>query len=262
MSPRTFLVHGLLAGLLAGLAAFAVAFTVGEPPIDDAIALEESAAASEPHSHDGTEEEGHSHADEGEGGTSRGQQAGPGLATATLAVGTALGGLVALAAAAVMGRIGRLTPPQSTALVAAVGFVAVALVPFLKYPAVPPAVGSGDTIGSRTALYFTFLLVSVVAAGVALAAASRLARSGSAYAATAVGVAGYVGAVVVAAALMPRVDELGAFPADVLWQFRLSSLLTLATLWVVLGFALTGLVGRSWRTHVATTDRRALAASL
>ena len=45
---------------------------------------------------------------------------------------------------------GRLTPGQSTALVAAVGFVAVALVPFLKYPATPPAVGNADTIGDRT----------------------------------------------------------------------------------------------------------------
>ncbi|WP_424387588.1 CbtA family protein [Mycolicibacter algericus] len=30
-------------------------------------------------------------------------------------------------------------------MIAAIGFVAFALVPFLKYPATPPAVGSGDS---------------------------------------------------------------------------------------------------------------------
>ena len=43
-------------------------------------------------------------------------------------------------------------------------FVTVALVPALKYPANPPAVGSGDTIGDRTALYFGFVVVSVLTA--------------------------------------------------------------------------------------------------
>lgn len=260
MTARTYLVSGLLAGLLAGLAAFVVAFTTGEPTVDDAIALEEAAAAAEPHAHDGTEEAGHSHGEEAT--ISRGQQAGPGLATATVAIGVALGGLVALAAAAAMGRVGRLSPPATTALVAGVGFVAVALVPFLKYPAVPPAVGSGDTIGARTGLYFGFLLVSVVAAGVALAMASRFARSSTPYAATSLGVVLYVAVVAVAAALMPGVDELGTFPAGLLWEFRLSSLLTLATLWAVLGFALTGFVGRAWATHRAAVARRELAASL
>ena len=50
------------------------------------------------------------------------------------------------------------------AVVAAVGFVAVALVPFLKYPATPPAVGSAETIGDRTGYYFAFQLVSLVVA--------------------------------------------------------------------------------------------------
>ncbi|MES2944793.1 MAG: CbtA family protein, partial [Pseudomonadota bacterium] len=45
MNARTFLIHGLIAGLLAGIAAFLVAYSIGEPPIDAAIALEESNAA-------------------------------------------------------------------------------------------------------------------------------------------------------------------------------------------------------------------------
>ena len=149
LSARAFLVRGLLAGLLAGFAAFLVAHQVGEPHVERAIALEEAGVASgsaHPDA-DGT----HSHAEEDAGTeVSRGNQRTWGLATGTLAVGVALGGLVALVSAAVVGRLGRLTPGQSTAVVAAVGFVAVALVPFLKYPATPPAVGSAENIGDRT----------------------------------------------------------------------------------------------------------------
>ncbi|WP_110183504.1 CbtA family protein [Nocardioides solisilvae] len=248
MTARTFLVRGLLAGLFAGLLAFAVAYTVGEPPIDAAIALEESAApapaAEAAHSHgDGEAAHTHSH-DEEEGGISRTTQKTSGLATATLAVGVALGGIIALVAAGVAGRLGRLGVVGSTALVTALGFVAYALVPFLKYPAAPPAVGSGDTIGERTAYYFAFLLVSVVAMVVAVALGRRLAAVMGAWTGVVVAGAAYVAVVAAAAVAMPTVNELGDFPADVLWEFRVSSLLTLATLWGTLGVALTWLVGR------------------
>lgn len=270
MNARTFLVRGLLAGLIAGIVAFVVAFTVGEPPIDTAIGLEEAAAAEAPaepavdeahthshadgehdHSHAATDqaadesEEGHthSHGDE-EGGITRTTQKTWGLATATIAIGVALGGIIALVAAAVAGRLGRLTVVASTALVTALGFVAYALVPFLKYPAAPPAVGSGDTIGQRTAYYFTFALISIVAMVAAVALGRRLAAARGAWTGVVVAGVGYVVVVAVAALAMPTVNELGDFPADVLWEFRISSLLTLAALWGSLGVALTWLLGR------------------
>jgi hypothetical protein len=81
LTARTFLVHGLLAGLLGGVLAFAAASVVGEPPIDRAIALEESggAAADAGHSHEEgahshEESGGHSHGDE-DAAISRGEQA-------------------------------------------------------------------------------------------------------------------------------------------------------------------------------------------
>ena len=46
---------------------------------------------------------------------------------------------------------------------AASGFVAVYLVPYLKYPANPPAVGNPDTIGTRTGLYFVMIVLSIIA---------------------------------------------------------------------------------------------------
>lgn len=262
MTARALLVRGLLVGLLAGFASFLVAHQVGEPHVESAIALEAGAAA-EGH-HDGpAATDGHTHSgDEDAVVVSRGDQRTWGLLTGSLAVGTALGGLAALAAAAAVGRLGWMTPGQSTATVALVGFVSFALVPFLKYPANPPAVGGAETIGARTWQYFAFLLVSVVAAIAGTVLARRLwARLGT-YAAVVTAVAAYLAVVVAAGLLLPTVNELGDFPADVLWYFRRASILTLATTWAVIGVGLTGLVGRLYRRDVAVAERRALAASL
>ncbi|WP_134742328.1 CbtA family protein [Nocardioides sp. 503] len=265
MTARSFLVRGLVVGLLAGLASFLVAYTVGEPQVDVAISLEESApAGATTEADDGHT---HSHADDGdaeEGVTEvgRGTQRTWGLLTGTLAVGVALGGIVGLVAAATVGRLGRLTPRQSTATVSAIGFTSFALVPFLKYPATPPAVGSGDTIGDRTAWYFGLVLLSVVVAVLATLVAVRLAETYGAFTGVVGGAGLYVAAMALTALLLPTVNEVGAFPADTLWYFRLSSLLTLATLWTAIGVGLTGVVGRLHERSVAAQSRRELAASL
>lgn len=255
MNARSFLVRGLLAGLLAGLATFLVANVVGETHVEAAIALEDSGAVAPA--------ESHSPAGEDEVfEVSRGNQRTWGLLTGSLAVGVALGGLVALVAAATLGRLGRLLPGQSTALVTLIGFVAAALVPFLKYPATPPAVGSGDTIGDRTVLYFGFLAVSVLAAVLATYAASRLRDRIGTYGGVVAGTAAYLLVVLVAGQAFATVNEVGSFPADTLWFFRRSSMFTLATLWGVLGVVLTGLVSRLYAQETAVVERRSLAASL
>lgn len=265
MTARAFLVRGLLAGLFAGIAAFAVGYFVAEPQVQTAINYEESHAdAPATHSHSGdagaAAEAGHHH----ESGTvvSRHNQRTWGLLTGTLSIGLALGGIVALVAAGVVGRIGALTPGQSTALVALLGWVAVILVPFLKYPANPPSVGNADTIGSRTTEYFVFLLVSVVVAVLSVVLALRVRDHYGTYAGVVAGVASYVVVMVVAGAVMPTVNEVGAFPADTLWYFRRASLITSTTLWAVLGVTLTGLVGRLYSREQSIASRRALAASL
>lgn len=273
MNPRSFLVRGLLVGLVAGLLAFAVAYVVGEPHVERAIQLEESAAApAEPseaasddghsHSHDADEAAGgHSHGDEA-GGTSRTTQRTWGLLTATVAVGVALGGLVGLVSAAAAGRLGRLSLRGSTLVVAGAGFVAIALVPWLKYPPNPPAVGSGETIGSRTAVYFGLLALSVLAAWAAVLLARQVAERRGGFDGALAGAAAYVVAMVLVTTLMPAVDELGDFPASTLWAFRLSSLFTLATTWAVIGLGLAWSLGRVQREAQEQAARRELAASL
>jgi predicted cobalt transporter CbtA len=269
MTARALLIRGLIAGLVAGLATFLVAYTVGEPQVERAVALEdagalEEAPAEESHDHGDEAAGGHTHAQVDEGGTevSRDSQRTWGLLAGTLAIGVALGGVVALVAAGILGRVGRLLPGQSTALVALLGFVAFALVPFLKYPATPPAVGSGDTIGDRTALYFGFVVVSLVAATAATYAAVKLRERIGTYGGVVAGAAGYLAVMVIAGQVFATVNEVGDFPADTLWFFRRASLFTLATMWAVIGVVLTGLVSRLHAAQTAEERRRELAASL
>ena len=185
MTARALLVRGLLVGLLAGFATFLVAHQVGEPHVETAIALEEAGAAAEP--------TGTTRPPTTATRTRRTAPPSPahdqrtwGLLTGTLVVGTALGGIVALLAAAAVGRLGRMTPGQSTATVALIGFVSFALVPFLKYPATPPAVGNGETIGDRTSWYFAFLLVSLAFAALSTLLAVRVSENSGAYVGVAV----------------------------------------------------------------------------
>src|SRR6185503_8845277 len=57
---------------------------------------------------------------------------------------------------------------------AVVAFVAVDLVPFLRYPANPPAVGDPGTINQRTLAYASLLVLSVLAVVLAGAVHDRL----------------------------------------------------------------------------------------
>lgn len=264
MTPSKFLVRGLLAGLIAGFAAFAVAYVVGEPQVNAFIALEEAGSAEHaaPDSHTHDEPVAHTH-DESGAEVSRANQSTWGLLTGTVAIGVAMGGITALAAAFALGRIGTLKPTQTTALVALLGFISIGLVPFLKYPATPPAVGNAETIGDRTALYFTFLAISVLAViAEAIFAALLLRRGGSVFQAAVFPAAGFLAVVGVAAGLLPTVNEVGNVPADILWFFRRASILTTAALWATLGVALTALIGRLYAKESAAQARRDLAATL
>ncbi len=268
LTARTFLVHGLLAGLLGGVLAFAAASVVGEPPIDRAIALEESggAAADTGHSHEEgahshEESGGHSHGDE-DAAISRGEQAGPGLATATIIVGLVAGGVVGIASAFAVGRLGGLGPVASTAVVVLLAYLAYTVVPWLKYPPNPPAVGSADTIGERTALYFSFVAVSLLAVVAAVLLARALLARGP-WVAVVAGAALYLVVVGVAGLVLAPIDEVpDSFPATTLYTFRIGSLATSTALWAGVALALPGLTARTWRAHQADVERRAAAAAL
>ncbi|WP_301128284.1 CbtA family protein [Streptomyces cacaoi] len=216
---RRLLVRGMLAGLGAGVFALLVAFFLGEPGVEDAIAFEEAGA--------------HEHGAEL---VSRTAQSTGGLATGVLAFGVAFGGIAALVCCFALGRAGRFAPRTTALLVSGAALLCVYLVPFLKYPANPPAVGDPGTIGKRTALYFLMMLLGVVLAVAAVLCGRRLVpRLGTWYATVAAG-AFFVLAVGLACAFLPAVDEVPeGFPADLLWRFRVAALAIQLTFWTAFG---------------------------
>ena len=235
--PRTLLTRGMLAGVVAAAAAFVFARIFGEGPIDAAIGFE--AAHATP---------GHEEPEV----VSRAIQSTLGLGVAVLVYGTAVGGIFGLAYAFSLGRFGRLSARATAMVVAAIGFTAGFLVPFLKYPANPPATGSEETIGRRTILFVLMIVISVAAAVFAVLLARALAARLGGWNAILVGAAGFVALVAVVMLVLPPVDEVPAdFPADVLWRFRLASIGTQLVLWTTIGLVFGALTER--RARAATT---------
>ena len=256
MNMRDLLVRGMLAGIIASVLAIAFAFVVGEPAIERAIALEEQhAAAAMPAGH----EHGAMAAAEVEEASPVGRemQRTVGLVAGMLALGVAFGGVFAIVFAFARGRLG-ITSDRGTALtVAVLTFVAFYLVPFLKYPANPPAVGHAETIEARTAAYVGMLLASVLLMIAAVVLQRWLAEVRSRWDASIL--AGIVfGALVVAVSLlMPGFSEVPeGFPADVLWHFRLASLGTQLTMWLGIGLAFGVLMDRAARPAARPAQQR------
>ena len=236
---RTLLVRGMLVGILAGLLAFGFAWLFGEPQVDHAIAFEEhtrqlAGEAPEPEL------------------VSRAVQSTIGLLTGVVVYGCAFGGIFALVFAFAYGRLGRLGPRGTAALLAAAAFVVLILVPQVKYPANPPSIGDPETIGTRTALYFAMLALSLGAAVAAFGTGRGLLGRLEAWNAALVGGAAYIAASVVVMLVLPPVNEVPeAFSAVVLWRFRLASLGIEAVLWTTLGLAFGAVAER----HLAKVGR-------
>ncbi|HEY1300076.1 MAG TPA: CbtA family protein [Stellaceae bacterium] len=217
------LLRGLLAGLFAGLVAFGFARVFGEPQIDRAVAFEEQIDQAKGQ---GAEPEL----------VSRQTQAGLGLFTASLAYGAALGGLLALGFAFAYGRAGNSSPRATAAWLALAGFVLTVLVPALKYPPNPPAIGDPATIGQRTALYFIMIASSLAAGAVAVGLAQRLGERLGAWNAALIAAFAFLCTIGAVGYVLPAVNEVpGEFSAVLLWHFRIVSLGVQAVLWTTLG---------------------------
>ncbi|ABD88054.1 CbtA family protein [Rhodopseudomonas palustris] len=221
---RTLLIRGMLVGILAGLLAGGFAYLFGEPQVDLAIAFEEHAAGAAAEAEPEL--------------VSRAVQSTFGLFTGIVVVGCALGGIFGLAFAYVHGRLGRWSPSVTAALLAATGFVVLVVVPQLKYPANPPAVGSADTIATRTGFYFLLLGLSVAVAIAALGTGRQLVARLGRWGAALTGIAIYAIAMACVMLALPSINEVPAdFSTELLWKFRAASFGIGAVLWATLGVA-------------------------
>jgi predicted cobalt transporter CbtA len=225
----------MLVGVVAGLLVFAFARWIGEPQVERAIAFETAAdrakgEAPEPEM------------------VSRRVQKSAGLLTGTVVFGAAVGGLFGLVFAFAYGRIGEMGPRALSAVLAALGYVAVVLVPNLKYPANPPAVGSAETIGVRTGAYFLLIAVSIAAMVFSLQMRRGFAKRFGEWNGSLLAAALFVVVVGVVAHCMPAVDEVPAgFPVTLMWKFRVAALEIQAVLWGTLGLGFGWLTEREHR---------------
>ena len=225
----------LLAGVIAGTLAGAFSLLVTERAMAPALALEEARSATDAGAQARTEEL-----------FSRGMQLWGGL-LGTVAAAVVFSVLFTTAYALLRHRLPARTDFGRLVLLAAVGFGVFALLPAVKLPANPPAVGDPATVGVRTGLYAAVLLSGLIAVLLISALVSLLRSRGISVAATATAAA-VTAAVLLALilALLPgSPDTIPAdVPAAVVWNFRLASLGQLAVLWAALGLAGGWLVDR------------------
>jgi predicted cobalt transporter CbtA len=225
----------MLVGVLAGILCFAFLKVAGEPSVDRAIGFEAHLDETKSHAAMGSD---HAMAHEADEPVlvSRPVQAGIGLFTGVAVYSAAFGGLFALAFAFVNGRIGTIGPRATSVILATAGFLAIFVVPSLKYPANPPAVGEPETIGLRTALYFAMIAISLVAMIGSAMLRTRLLARYDGWNASLIAIAAYLLVVVAAALALPSVNEVPEeFPAVVLWQFRVASMGAQLIMWATIG---------------------------
>jgi len=248
----------MLVGLAAGLLAFGVARVLGEPQVNKAIAFEEY-VESNVHHESGSE-----------GPVSRAVQDSGGLGLGAILYGVAFGGLFALVFAAAYGRLGTMTARGTAAVLGLLGFIGVYVVPVLKYPANPPAIGDPDTIGRRTALFLLMIVLSVatmVAAGVLRR--GLVVRFGE-WNATLIAAASYLAVMALCFVLLPGINEVPqaviagvlpavtdaqtTFPPTVLWRFRVASYAIQAVMWTTIALGFGALAHRLFTYEHAQAD--------
>lgn len=209
--------RGLAAGMAGAATAIVVLLAFGEQSISKAIALEEA---------------GHHGAAEEPLVSRAGQLVGGSLGVAI--VGLVLGAVFATVFAKVRHRLPGRTDWHRALVLGAAGFVAVQLVPFLKYPANPPAVGDPETITQRTLSYTLLVAFSVVSLWLAWRVGLALRERGRPEPQPMVlGVLLWVGLAVAAWLAFPANPDEIAAPANLIWRFRLASLAGQASFWMV-----------------------------
>jgi hypothetical protein len=242
---KRLILRGLLAGAVGGVLAFLFARILAEPLIQQAVdyqegrehaqaALDRAAGLAADHLHDDP--------------FSRAVQANAGIGLAMILFGMAMGALFAVAYAICLGRTGRLRPRTLALLVAGAGFLGLYAVPFLKYPANPPAVGDADTIRVRTSVYLLMVACTVLFLILTAWLGRRLQpRHGNVNASLIAGGV-FIAATAIVMVLLPSFAETPAaltdangtivfpgFPADLLYSFRLYSLGAQLILWAAIG---------------------------
>jgi putative cobalt transporter subunit CbtA len=235
MKTATFIAITLISGAIAGTILGAVNQVIVEPYIERAIALEMQGAAQSGEMINPFEFAAY-----------RFWQKGGEIAAGTI-LGMSLGSLFGIVFAYGRGSVPGSSNKKKALVIAGIMWFTLFLVPALKYPANPPAVGDPETIYYRQGLYIAFLAISGFSA-LGLAFLYRKLRAVNAkkvivpaiYAAIMAGT--YL-------AVPPNPDPINA-PMDLVMGFRIVSALTMSMFWGLLGITL-GALWDKLRPHEA-----------
>lgn len=278
---KRIIVRGVLVGALGGVLAFVFERIFAEPVIGRAIAYE------------GGRDEAQATLDKAAGLPVQGPgmevftrsvQANIGAGFGLLLFGVAMGALFAVVYCVALGRLGNPSLRNLALLVAAGLFLGVYLVPFLKYPANPPAVGRLETLTDRTGLYLIMVVCSLLLLVGAVWLGRRLAPRFGNWTATLLAGAAFIVAVGVLMLVLPSPGQLPAntatfgaaatetpqplrdaagtivypgFPADDLYAFRLYSVAAQTILWATIGLGFAAMAERLLGATGASREIRA-----
>lgn len=262
--------RGALAGFCAGVLGFVFARIFAEPYIQKAIDYENgrddairavNKAAGVTTDPDGPEI------------FSRTIQSNVGMATGIIAFATAMGALVAVVYLVTHGRF-NIWPRTLALVVTGLGFLGVYLVPFVKYPANPPAIGHTFTIGRRTELYLAMVISSIILIILAVLVARHFRPGFGVFNATLIAAACFIVAISIVMGILPPLGHLAlnkaqehtigygasftetplpvrdfqghivypGFPAETLWKFRFYSVINQLIIWTTIGLIFSSLV--------------------
>jgi predicted cobalt transporter CbtA len=220
MKAITFIAITLLAGAIAGTILGAINQVVVEPYVDHAIELEMRNTA-----------QSGQVINPAEFAAYRFWQKGGEIIAGTI-LGLSIGSLYGIVFAYTRGSISGTNNKKKALIVASIMWFVLFLMPALKYPPNPPAVGNPETIYYRQSLYVAFLAISGFSALGLTFLYRKMASSNtkkaiipSAYAAIMAGA--YL-------AMPANPDPINA-PIDLVIGFRITSAITISVFWALLG---------------------------
>jgi predicted cobalt transporter CbtA len=231
MKAITFIAITLLAGAIAGTILGAINQVVVEPYIERAIELEMLQQNT-------TAQSGQVITNPAEFAAYRFWQKGGEIIAGTI-LGLSIGSLYGIVFAYTRGSISGTNNNKKKALiVAGIMWLVLFLMPALKYPPNPPAVGNPETIYYRQSLYVAFLAISGFSAlGLAFLYRKMMVASSNNTKKKAIIIPSAVYAAIMAGAYlaMPANPDPINAPIDLVIGFRITSAITISMFWAVLG---------------------------
>jgi len=234
MKLALFIGITLLAGVISGLAYGGINLLAVEPFIDQAIEIEIQNTISKGEQIDMNEVESYRLWQKG------------GEVVAGAILGISFGAFYAI----VYGYTRRSLPGSSevkkSLFLASIIWLTIFMIPFIKYPANPPAVGDPETIYYRQGLYVAFIAISGLGA---LGFAFLYRKLGSTSARKFIIPALYTAYMAGFYFAMPPNPDAITVPMDLITNFRIVSVITAAIFWVILGIVF-GALWNKYKLHI------------